>query len=242
MWRERLELLRSREGRAAALAALRAWAKAHPKKAGVAAVAGLLALGWIYDHAVGRGVQVIDGSTGRPLEGVYAIWHWGGSPPISWSTSSVCYRIRVARTDTDGRYRMPYWSWTISSLIAVQTGSGPIYYYPGYYKAPPTTADDRSKVELWPDTRSVQDRLYAIDQDQTSAQCRSFEDKQQRRALEPVYKAMVDEAIAIGGETAGVAGYKNILHLYDILRYGSWQEVDRVREQAKLEEKRKGKQ
>lgn len=220
MWRERMQKLKTREGRAAALTALRAWSKTHPKKAGVAAVAGLLALGWVYDNYLSPTVQIIDGATGRPLDGVYVIAKWSGSVPMPPESRTGCYRIRVTRTDDDGRYRMPSWSWAIGALISQGKGRRVIVYHPGYFEALSQPERQEDQIVLWPDTRSVQDRLMAIRQDQTSAQCRPFEDAQQRRVLEPVYEAMWKEAESIAETPMHRISSDSVRWKYNILRFG----------------------
>lgn len=219
----RLKLLSTPEGRKEAMIDLRHWASLYPRWAAVVVLAMLLALGWVWDNLIGRSVEVIDGSTGRPLEGVYAIWHWGGDAlPLSIQTVSTCYRIRVARTDQDERYRMPYWSWKILALFMMERGSGPLYYYPGYYYAgPESLLDGKNRVALWPDPRSVQDRLMAIRRDQSSADCMSFDDADQRKALSPVFDAMMKEAEALAVTPMHRISSDSVRFRYNILRFGT---------------------
>jgi len=217
----RLKLLLTPEGRQEWVNDLRHWAKLYPKRAAAVVLAVLLGLGWVWDNLVGRSVQVIDGSTGRPLEGVYAIWQWQGDVPIPPQGVSGCYRIRVARTDEDGRYRIPYWSWTIQAFFRIDRSSGEDYYYPGYYEAPSPESRRDGQVILWPDPRSVQDRLMAIRGEQSSATCYSFSNEEQRRLLSPVFEEMTKEAEAIAVTPMHRISSESVRFVYNSLRFGT---------------------
>jgi len=218
----RLKLLLTPEGRKEWAIDLRHWAKFYPKHAGAVVLAILLGLGWVWDNLVGRSVQVIDGSTGRPLEGVYAIWRWKGHAlPLSIQAVTSCYRIRVARTDEDGRYRIPYWSWTIWAVLAIDRGSGSAYYHPGYYEESDPEARREGHITLWPDPSSVQDRLMEIRRDQSGLQCAPFDDEEQRRELGPVYEAMTKEAEAIAVTSMHRISSDSVRFTYNILRFGT---------------------
>lgn len=226
----RLKLLFTPEGRKEAVIDLRHWASLYPRRAAALVFAMLLALGWVWDNLIGRSVEVIDGSTGRPLEGVYAIWKWYGNVPISPVLVSGCYRIQVASTDEDGRYHVPYWSWTIRSIFLLDKRSGADYYYPGYYEAPSPEGRREGQVTLWPDPSPVQDRLMAIRRDQSSADCVSFEDDDQRRALSPVFEAMTKEAEAIAVTPMHKISSDSIRFTHNILRFGT-EEASRIERQ-----------
>lgn len=235
----RLKLLFTPEGRKEWAIDLRHWAKLYPKRAGAVVVAILLGFGWVLDSNLGS-MQVIDGSTGKPLEGVYVIAHWVGTPALPLAQSrDNCYRLRVARTDAEGRYILPAWSWTIAALFQVDKGTSTAYYYPGYFEVPGHVDRHGSTAVLWPDPRSVQDRLWMISGTQNSATCMSFENAEQRRALEPVFNAMVEEAIAIGGADAKVASYSNIIWFRDVFVYGSAEKAKRAREVAKSQREKR---
>lgn len=161
----------------------------------------LLSLLPLYDH-YGHPVRVYDGSTGEPLEGAFAVGRWGARSLASFvQSSSVCYKLVVARTGEDGTLYMPKWSWSGRALMLHHgghffSGGGYILYRPGYFEGPREANPPGQRI-MWPDPRTAMDRLRAINFDQRRTECLQFDSTQYIIQLAPMYEAMVEEAEAL---------------------------------------------
>ncbi len=78
---------------------------------------------------------VTDLYSGKPLPGVYVVWHWSGRKNAGFVDSqSICYRAAIATTDNSGRYVLP--SWNVFNLglpyIYDKKDEVQIVFKPGY--------------------------------------------------------------------------------------------------------------
>lgn len=77
------------------------------KRRRAARVAGLAAALFAAVAAAEEGV-VVDARTGRPLEGVYVVARWRGDKLSPVQAARGCYRVQLASTAADGRYRVEF--------------------------------------------------------------------------------------------------------------------------------------
>lgn len=145
--------------------------------------------------ACARAEHVIDGSTGKPLAGVYVIARWDGTTPMPAKAISGCYQLMVTQTDEGGEYSMSSWSWTPRALITQDSYRTVFYYKAGYTEAGKDEGKDRDPVVLWPDARPARERLQYILHLETQSECGSRE--QRKGKLIPLYQAVLNETRGI---------------------------------------------
>lgn len=52
--------------------------------------------------------QVVDATTGKPIEGAYVVAQWASNAGIA-DSRSICYHVETAVSDKSGRYRISGW-------------------------------------------------------------------------------------------------------------------------------------
>jgi len=161
-------------------------------------VIALLSIAPLYDQ-YGHPVRVYDGSTGEPLEDVFAIGRWQASGLISMGSGrDICYKVLVARTGKSGVFFMPSRSWSARALLlehygGFYSGNEPYLYKVGYYEAP-QAPNPPGKRLMWRDTRPPEERISAINQDQRRAECLHIDQVQRAVQFAPLCDAMIKEA------------------------------------------------
>ncbi|MEP6636459.1 MAG: hypothetical protein ABJB97_07015 [Acidobacteriota bacterium] len=162
--------------------------------------------------------KVIDGSTGRPLSGVYVIGAWVVSSGIGVVAKSGCGKLEVTRTDEQGRFTLSKWSESILAHLIGDENLNVYYYMRGYRweKGHPQLGDT---VVLIPDTRSALERLGYISETAGKADCGSIEQRK-KKAL-PLYRVMYEEASSLASTTKDQRRVRsNILFMIEALELG----------------------
>jgi hypothetical protein len=230
-----IKRLSTAEGRQEAYLALRAWAKAKPKRAAATALGIVLAILWVYDH-YGHPGQVFDGVTGEPLEGVFVIRGWAASGSMGLHSRMGCYQLKITQSNAAGKYYLPRWSWSIipGSLFASVSGQGTAFYKPGYYQAadPIYNTDERSW--LWPENRSVKDRLLALDRSIEDGFCGDGNSYKSIRL--PLYDAIAKEGTALAKSSTELGIANELRYRANSLRFGS----DEARRISDEEDRKEG--
>lgn len=133
--------------------------------------------------------RVIDEETGKPLAGVYvmAMWHASGFSPVVSKT--VCYQFAISKSDEDGKYSLPTFSWNINPFLSDRQRYLE-YYIAGYEISANNTTDDVVR-RLRRSTKSVEDRMRSLAH-QRYQNCTS--ERERREKLLPLYQAQLDEA------------------------------------------------
>jgi hypothetical protein len=81
---------------------------------------------------------VIEESTGRPIADAIVVVHWNGNwTKIVGESSSACYHVETARTDSNGMYQIAAWKtpWTFEDLRFSSAGQSYHVYKPGYIRS-----------------------------------------------------------------------------------------------------------
>lgn len=208
------------EGRQETYLALRAWAKAKPKKVAATALGVVLAILWVYDH-YGHPGRVFDGVTGEPLEGVFVIRRWAASGSMGLHSRMGCYQMKITKSNAAGRYYLPRWSWSIipGSLFASVSGRGAAFYKAGYYLAADPIYNTDERTWLWPDNRSVKDRLMALDRSIEDGFCGDGDSYKSIRL--PLYDAIAKEGTALAKSRTELGIANELRFRANALRYGS---------------------
>ncbi|MEP7208123.1 MAG: hypothetical protein ABI920_14380, partial [Casimicrobiaceae bacterium] len=76
--------------------------------------------------------QVIDGSTGKPLQGVYVIGAWQVTTFMPVHAVSACAKLDLTRTDRDGRFVLPNHSGRLLPRLFGTEDLNVYYFLPGY--------------------------------------------------------------------------------------------------------------
>jgi hypothetical protein len=161
--------------------------------------------------------KVIDGSTGKPLSGVYVIGAWIGSSGIGVVAKSGCGKLDVTRTDEQGRFTLPKWSGSILTLLFGDENLNDYYYMRGYRweKGHPQIGET---VVLVPDTRSPMERIGHISEIARDANCGSIQERV-KKAL-PLYRVMYQEAAALASNREERRVLDGILYRQEMLELG----------------------
>ena len=235
---DQLKKLASTQGRQETYLALRAWAKAKPKRAAATALGIVLAILWVYDQ-YGHPGQVLDGVTGEPLEGVFVIRGWAASGSMGLHSAMGCYQLKITQSNASGKYYLPRWSWSIipGSLFASVSGQGTAFYKPGYYQAadPIYNTDERSW--LWPENRSAEARLWTLRRNIEDGDCGGGDTYKSIRI--PLYEAIADEGENIARTKSEKTIASELRFRADLLRLGrlSLDTMDQRRPEPKREKK-----
>ncbi len=143
-----------------------------------------LRLRFLLSVAIGAGVmlvsevsyglegKVIDGSTGKPLAGVYVIGAWQINIGLPGKSISGCSKLEVVRTDEQGRFALSTWSGSILAHLFGDENLNDYYYLAGYRweKGRPISGES---VVLVPDTRTAIRQLDRIGELMEKADCGS---------------------------------------------------------------------
>lgn len=161
--------------------------------------------------------RVIDGSTGKPLSGVYVIGAWIVSSGIGVVAKSGCGKLEVTRTDEQGRFTLSKWSGRILAHLIGDETLNDYYYMRGYRweKGHPSIGET---VVLVPDTRSPMERIGHISETAGKADCGSIEERK-KNAL-PLYRVMYDEAAALASNREERRVLSTILFKQEMLELG----------------------
>jgi hypothetical protein len=215
---DQLKKLASTEGRQEAYLALRAWAKAKPKRAAATALGIVLSILWVYDH-YGHPGQVLDGVTGEPLEGVFVIRRWAASGTMGLHSRMGCYQMRITQSNAAGKYYLPRWSWSIipGSLFASVSGQGTAFYKPGYYQAADPIYNTDERTWLWPENRSVEARLWTLTRSIEDGDCGGGDTYKSIRL--PLYEAIAEEGESIARTKSEESIASSLRFRADLLRF-----------------------
>jgi hypothetical protein len=169
--------------------------------------------------------RVIDGSTGKPLSGVYVIGAWIVSSGIGVVAKSGCGKLEVTRTDEQGRFTLSKWSGSILAHLIGDENLNDYYYMRGYRwgKGHPQIGET---VVLVPDTRSPLERIGHISETAGKADCGSIEERK-KKAL-PLYRVMYDEAAALVTNPPERRVLLTILFKIEVLELGYEKAMDNV--------------
>jgi len=187
-------------------------------------VIALLSIAPLYDQ-YGHPVRVYDGSTGEPLEDVFAIGRWEASGLISMGSGrDICYKVLVARTGKSGVFFMPSWSWSARALLlehygGFYYGKEPYLYKAGYYEAPQVSNPPGQRL-MWRDTRTAAERLSAIEHIQRRSRCLHIDDATEIVQLGPVHDTLVNEAESLASTLSERVVHSNMRWERNYLFYG----------------------
>lgn len=133
--------------------------------------------------------QVVDEATGKPLEGVYVMAVWNGAVP-GIEPFSRCYDFEITRTDQNGRYRLPRFSWDFRPWIW-ERHRFQDHYLAGYQVAP-TVGPDQDAPKMRIAAGDVEARLRRMASSIFYMDCLSEADRKTK--LAPLYRLQADEA------------------------------------------------
>jgi hypothetical protein len=169
--------------------------------------------------------KVIDGSTGKPLAGVYVIGAWQTNIGIPGKSTSGCSKLEVGRTDTQGRFALSTWSGSVLAHLFGDENLNVYYYMRGYRWEKGSEALGETVVII-PDTRSALERIGHISELAGDADCGSG-DNQVKVAL-PLYHVMYDEAAALASSKAERRVLGTITFKIEVLEIGYQRAIDNV--------------
>ena len=151
-----------------------------------------------FQGSVAHADQVIDEETGKPLEGVFVMVSWRSHGPSVVINKTVCYAFETIRTDKNGQFEMPKFSWNFNPLHWDRNRSVELYLA-GYERSPNDFHDsDVAKMRRFKGT--VEDRLKKLISVGYRHSC--VPEAQAKEKLAPLYKAQVEEAINIAVSTS----------------------------------------
>jgi hypothetical protein len=168
--------------------------------------------------------KVIDGTTGKPLSGVYVIGAWVVSSGIGVVAKSACGKLEVTRTDEQGRFKLSKWSGRILPYLFGDENLNDYYYVRGYRweKGHPQIGET---VVLVPDTRPPIGRLRYIGDLATRADCGPWEERRVKALA--MYRSMYEDAHSIASST-----YEDRQALSGILFMVEWLDLGEEQAQA----------
>lgn len=140
--------------------------------------------------ACARSGQVVDKATGKPLEGVFVMAIWDGYIPGPVGPASRCYDFEITRTDRNGNYRLPRYSWDLRPWILGRHRYQD-YYLAGYEQAPGNSRDS-PVMQMRSISGDVGSRLHRMESSASYRYCLSRGDR--KRKLVPLYRAQAEEA------------------------------------------------
>lgn len=133
--------------------------------------------------------KVVDGDTGKPLDGVFVIARYWGDLPAGGSFQSVCYHAAGTTTNAQGEYRMnprfdtpDFYFDKRSDIDFFKAGYQSVYYKDGVGK-------------LKKDTGNREKRLEELTRIVRTSDCRGS--GKSLRALYPFFEAIYYEAKSI---------------------------------------------
>ena len=97
--------------------------------------------------------RVTEKGTQRPLEGVVVVKAWRGTVIGVVQNSQKCYHVAHARSDREGRFSLPRFSWQLND-IADRRAFIEAAYLPGYHVVE-TNFEDRIVMERHSDSPDV---------------------------------------------------------------------------------------
>jgi hypothetical protein len=164
--------------------------------------------------------RVIDGSTGRPLAGVYVIGTWRVDIPFPGKSASGCMKLEIVRTDEHGEFALSNWSGSIMAHLFGDETLSDYYYVKGYRweKGRPTISEI---VVMVPDTEPPNRQLDRIGELMEKADCGPWEDRRSK-AL-PVYRLMYEEAQPLATSYQDRRSLSGMLFMIERLEVGEQQ-------------------
>ena len=161
--------------------------------------------------------KVVDGSTGKPLPGVYVIGAWQVIIPMPVEARSGCSKLEVVRTDEQGKFVLSKWSGSILAHLFGDENLNVYYYLRGYRWEKGSEATGEVVV-LVPDTRSPMEQLGRIGEPMGKADCGPL-DEQKTKAL-PMYRLMYEEAKSIAASYEERQSLSGMLFMVESLELG----------------------
>jgi len=130
--------------------------------------------------------QIIDEKTQQPLEGAIVIARWSGTVGGMAHSSTVCFHVETATTDTQGRYLTESWSKISEFGNSTDQGYVVTAFKPGYYAKTSLTGD----IALPSFTGTREERLEYLKQVVRSSSCHDAEESERNLyvLLENIYK------------------------------------------------------
>lgn len=61
--------------------------------------------------------RVINEVTGKPIEGVFVVATWDGFVSMGPEGRTVCYKLEMTRTDREGKFSLPEWSFNFNPFL-----------------------------------------------------------------------------------------------------------------------------
>lgn len=181
------------------------------------ALVATLALGLGCMSSSAHADQVIDEDTGKPLEGVFVMVSWHSDGPSIAISRAVCYAFETLRTDKNGMYAMPKFSWNFNPLLWERHRSVE-FYLPGYERSPNDFRD--SDVGLMRRFKgTAEERLKKLRSVGYRQSCVS--EREAKKYLAPLYKAQYEEAksIAVTPEDKKIAESLRISQIHAEVGY-----------------------
>lgn len=143
--------------------------------------------------SVAHADQVIDEETGKPLEGVFVMVSWRSDGPDIIGFKSVCYAFETLKTDKNGMYTLPKYSWNFNPLLWERHRSVE-FYLAGYERSPKDFHD--SDVGLMRRFKgTAEERLKKLTSVGYRRSC--VTEREVKEKLLPFYKAQFEEAESI---------------------------------------------
>jgi hypothetical protein len=132
------------------------------KPASFVAIGTLVAAWLLLTFVLSETGQVMDRVSGKPLANVFVIAEWNGTLGIPLHARSTCYDAVFTVTDSEGRYRLPDFSWNFNPYLRNRQRA--VYpYKPGYKESSIRGANENvmfmeprvgSKAEMFHDVES----------------------------------------------------------------------------------------
>jgi hypothetical protein len=169
---------------------------------------------------------IVDGSTGKPLAGVYVIGAWWTSKPMAVVSKSGCGKIEVSQSDERGRFALSKWSGSILAHF-FGTENLNVYYYARGYRWDKGLEMVGETIVLVPDTRPPLERLGHLSELIAKSDCGSRRDRI-KYAL-PIYRLMYSEGEAIASQSNRQEriALSNLLFSMEVLEFGYQQALKR---------------
>ena len=175
----------------------------------------LAVAGAIFPFAVFRAIQyvvdtgvVIDGSTGKPLEGVHVIARWESQIFQGANSTHGCFKVASDISNRWGEFNVSSLSWNFSPVLFDRERWQ--YFYREGYKLEGTLEETQGKrIVMVPDPRTGYERINYVRDVGGGSGCGS--EREQRSALQPVFRAAVDEIRKLASTPGELNGLANAL-------------------------------
>lgn len=168
-------------------------------------------------HVHAETIQVIDGSTGKPLAGVHVVAAWDGSIAAIVESKHACFRVDAAVSGRDGKFSIPSRPGNGNPRLTDRQRT--LTFYKRGYKGPPLPPDDGVRtVAMTPDESAGLERLRYIGFAANGASCGSME--RQRAVALPFRRAIYEESKDIAKTPEELGWVDGALFYIEVLKFG----------------------